>query len=148
MGGLGMNAMNRSSTTNPPKRRHELMEKMEKALHLAEDNAAAATERRAQLRGVVFDTLQARYPGQTLTKAVVDHHLDIRAGEDKVYKNFIGQNQWQMQQAVMYANAATAYHTFVLTTPLMNQESLQALTIDKVGEFSPFAPISDYEGDE
>lgn len=117
-----MNAQNRQ-TEERGNRRLELMRKMETALHLAEQNAEAASARRAQNRGVVTDELARNY-GNKVTKAMVDQHTDIRCGEDKVYKNFIGQNQWQMQQAIMYGTAVTAYNSLVLTRPFMSSETL------------------------
>ncbi len=125
-----MNAKNRktedlfSSQQTRGNRRLELMRKMETALLSAEENAAAATARRAQNRGMVTDDLNRKYGYSKVTKSMVDQHTDIRCGEDKVYKNFIGQNQWQMQQAIMYGTAVTAYNSLVLTRPFMTPQTL------------------------
>lgn len=130
-----MNTLNRKNTEPIPSqaqsnRRLELMRKMEKALNLAEQNAEAASARRAQIRGVVGDELYAKYT--KVTKAMMDEHTDIRCSSDKVYKNFIGQNQWQMQQAIMYGTAATAYNSLVLTRPFMTPETLAEMGLSPV----------------
>lgn len=126
-----MNALNRRTEEIPTRgnRRLELIRKMETALLSAEENAAAATARRAQNRGMVTDELARKY-GNKVTKAMVDQHTDIRCGEDKIYKNFIGQNQWQMQQAIMYGTAVTAYNSLVLTRPFMSPQTLAEMGID------------------
>jgi len=133
-----MNTLNRKTEEfySPPmyqgNRRLELMRKMEKALNLAEQNAEAASARRAQIRGVVADELYAKYT--KVTKSMMDEHTDIRCSSDKVYKNFIGQNQWQMQQAIMYSGAVTAYNTLILTRPFMSPETLAEMGISPASD--------------